>query len=199
MVSSAHPTAPRDPLFDAALDDLEQFAWRPELEIERIPSPQRIAPHSAAIAADISIEGRDAGSGRLVLLHDPSGNPAWDGTFRCVSYARADVDLEMVTDPLLAEVAWSWLTEALESRRAAYTAASGTVTAVSSRCFGGMDGEPDRAEVEVRASWTMLLHAPGDFVHHLAAWQDLLCTTAGLPPLAEGVVPLTRRRPGALT
>ena len=194
MVSSAHPTAPRDPLFDAALDDLEHFAWRPELDVEQIPSPQRIAPHSAAIAADVSIDGRDAGSGRLVLLHDPAGNPAWDGTFRCVSYARADVDLEMVTDPLLAEVAWSWLTEALTTHDAAYASASGTVTAVSSRCFGGMDGEPDRAEVEVRASWTMLLEDRHDFPRHLAAWQHLLCTTAGLPPLADGIVPLARKR-----
>lgn len=184
----------RDGLFDAAVTELAGFRWRPEVEIEEIPSPQRIAPHSAAIAADVTIDGHDVGNGRLVLLHDPAGNPSWDGTFRAVTFARAEVDLEMVTDPLLAEVAWSWLTDALDTHRAHYVAASGTVTAVSSRCFGEMGDEPERAEVELRASWTMLLDAPGDFTHHLAAWQELLCLTAGLPPLPEGIVPLDLNR-----
>lgn len=188
------PGPARDSLFDAALADLASFRWRTEVEIEEIPSPQRIAPFSAAIAADVSVEGTDVGNGRLVLLHDPAGNPAWDGTFRCVTFARAEVDLDMVTDPLLGEVAWSWLTDALAGHDAEYTAASGTVTAVSSRCFGGMQEEPDRAEVELRASWTMLLAEPHDFTAHIAAWQDLLCMTSGLPPLPEGVVPLDRSR-----
>lgn len=195
-MSSAHQPAPRDPLFDAALADLAQFSWRAELDVEQLPSPQRIAPHAAAIGADIGLDGAEIGSGRLIILHDPDGNPAWDGTFRCVTYARAEVDLEMVTDPLLADVAWSWLTEALDTHGAAHTAASGTITAVSSRCFGGMDGEPDRAEVEVRASWTMLLHEPVDFPRHLAAWQDLLCMTAGLPLLPDGVVQVDFSRTG---
>jgi len=30
-------------------------------------------------------------------------------------------------------------------------------------------------------------------VPHLAAWQSLLCTTAGLPPLADGIIQLTTR------
>ncbi|MDA8437474.1 MAG: DUF3000 domain-containing protein [Propionibacterium sp.] len=197
-MSSAHQPAPRDPLFDAALDDLAHFRWRAELDIDHMPSPQRIAPHTAAISADVTVGDTEVGSGRLIVLHDPDGNSAWDGTFRCVTYAHADVDLEMVTDPLLAEVAWSWLTEALTTHRAEHTAASGTITAVSSRCFGGLGAEPDRAEVEVRASWTMLLHDRRDFPRHLAAWQDLLCTTAGLPPLPEGVVPLGPTRGGPL-
>ena len=70
--------------------------------VEEIPAPQRIAPFAAAIAADVVVNEAEIGSGRLVLLHDPAGNAAWQGTFRCVSFARADVDPEMVTDPLLA-------------------------------------------------------------------------------------------------
>ena len=96
----------------------------------------------------------EVGSGRLVLLHDPAGNAAWQGTFRCVTFARADVDPEMVTDPLLASVGWSWLIDALASHGAEYSAPSGTVTSVSSESFGGMADEPPRAEIEVRASWT---------------------------------------------
>lgn len=178
-----------------ALAEAELFKhwWRSEVSVEPIPSPQRIAPHSAAITADVTVDDQEVGSGRLILLHDPAGNEAWQGTFRCVTFARADVDLEMVTDPLLADVAWSWLLEALETRGASHIAPSGTVTAVSSRAFGGMSEEPDRAEVEIRASWTALLDDGESFAHHLAAWQDLLCQTAGLPPLPEGVVMLGSR------
>ena len=190
-------TAPFPP--DAATDfgaltrELEDFTWRPEVEIEQIPSPQRIAPHSVAVAADVVAGGAEVGNGRLVLLHDPAGNEAWQGTHRCVTFARAEVDLEMVTDPLLAQVGWSWLTDALAGHDAPYLAESGTVTAVSSRCFGGMQDEPDRAEVEIRASWTPLITPEARLTSHLRAWQDLLCMTAGLPSLPSGIVMLGSR------
>ncbi len=168
--------------------------WRSELVVEEIPAPQRIAPHSIAISAEIEVEAEELGNGRLVLLHDPSGNPAWDGTFRCVTYARAIVDAEMVTDPLLSEVGWSWLEEALQRRGAAHTAPSGTVTAVASQSFGGIADEPDRAEVEIRASWTPVVEEGKDLTAHVLAWQDLLCLVAGLPLLPDGVVPMPLRR-----
>lgn len=184
--------------FERVSGQVQVFRWRPELNVEAIPSPQRIAPHSLAIEADLTTDGREVGSGRLIILHDPQGNDAWDGTFRCVSYARADVDFDMVADPLLSEVGWSWLTEALENNAAEYRAASGTVTTMTSRGFGGIASEPDRAEVEIRASWTAVLHEEG-MNPHLAAWQSLLCLTAGLPQLPEGITPLTPRlTPGRL-
>lgn len=183
--------------FDQTVQELKSHRWRPEVSITEIPSPQRIAPHSAAMTAEVQVDGEEIGSGRLVLLHDPAGNDAWQGTYRLVSYARADVDLDMVTDPLLAEVGWGWLTEALEQHHAPYLAASGTVTAVSSRCFGEMSDDPDRAEIEIRASWTPLLDQNSSLGAHLGAWQDLLCLTAGLPPLPDGVVLLAPRIGGA--
>lgn len=168
--------------------------WRSELHVEELPAPQRIAPYSAAITADVVVNGEELGSGRFVLLHDPAGNTAWNGTFRCVTFARADVDPEMATDPLVAGVGWSWLIDALGSHGANYDAPSGTVTSVSSESFGGMAGEPPRAEIEVRASWTPLLGEVGGLSPHLAAWAELLCTLAGLPPLAAGVVMMPSRR-----
>jgi hypothetical protein len=142
----------------------------------------------------VLVNGEDAGSGRLVLLHDPAGNASWQGTFRCVTFARADVDPEMVTDPLLASVGWSWLIDALDAHHADYLAPSGTVTSVSSESFGGMSDEPPRAEVEVRASWTPQLEDGVGLSAHLNAWAELLCTTAGLPPLPAGVVLMPSRR-----
>ena len=176
------------------MQDLLSASWRPELVVGEMPAPQRIAPFSAAVTADVVVGGEDVGSGRLVLLHDPAGNEAWDGTFRCVTFARADVDPEMVTDPLLAQVGWSWLLDALASHGAAYDSPSGTVTSVASESFGGMATEDPRAEVEVRASWTPQLVDGVGLAPHLAAWAELLCTTAGLPPLPAGVVPMPARR-----
>lgn len=168
--------------------------WRPEVSIEEIPAPQRIAPYAVAIAADVTDGENDVGSGRLVLLHDPAGNPAWEGTFRCVTYARAEVDAEMGTDPLLPRVAWSWLEDALDRHAAPFIAPSGTVTAVSSQSFGSMASDPQRIEVEIRASWTPTLTSGQDFVAHIAGWQDLLCMVAGLPLLPEGVVAIPLHR-----
>lgn len=182
-------------LFDEVVRALMGVPWRPELDVEEIPAPQRIAPYAVAIGADVAIGDEELGNGRLVLLHDPAGNPAWEGTFRCVTYARATVDSEMVTDPLLPEVGWSWLTDALVRHDAGYVAPSGTVTSVSSQSFGSMADEPHRAEVEIRASWTPLVAVGRDVTPHVQAWQDLLCMVAGLPPLPQGVLPMPLHRP----
>jgi hypothetical protein len=155
-----------------------------------MPAPQRIAPYASALSADVTSEGIDIGAGRIVVLHDPAGNDAWDGTFRCVAYARADIDPELAIDPLLAEVGWTWLTEALEAHGATYAAPSGTVTVVASESFGGMANEPGTAQIEIRASWTPV----GDLTAHIEAWGELLCTAAGLPPVPEGVATMPSRR-----
>lgn len=185
---------PESGIFDEAAASILGMRWRPEIVVEQIPAPQRIAPFSAAIAADVTLDDDELGNGRLVLLHDPQGNPTWDGTFRCVTFARAVVDPEMVVDPLLAEVGWTWLTDALDQRDADYSAPSGTVTAVSSKSFGSMEDDPEKAEVEIRASWTPHLIHGTDITTHLDAWQDLLCMVAGLPVLPEGVVALDPHR-----
>jgi hypothetical protein len=176
--------------FERAVKQLRAAKFRPEVYTEEMPAPQRIAPFASAISADVTVDGEDVGTGRIVILHDPAGNDTWDGTFRCVAYARADIDPELVTDPLLAEVGWTWLTEALEAHGAEYGAPSGTVTSVSSESFGGMAAEPATAQIEIRASWTPV----GDLTAHIEAWGELLCTAAGLPPVPEGVATMPSRR-----
>ena len=176
--------------FRVAVAALHAARLRPEVFCEEMPAPQRIAPHAAALSADVTVDGEDVGTGRLVLLHDPAGNEAWQGTFRCVAYARAEIDPEMANDPLLGEVGWSWLTEALDAHAAAYAAPSGTVTKVSSESFGAMSDEDASAQLEIRASWTPV----GDLTDHVEAWGELLCTAAGLPPVPEGVASMPSRR-----
>lgn len=188
------------PEFRAAVESMHAARLRPEVFCEEMPAPQRIAPHAAAMAADVTVDDTDIGTGRIILLHDPAGNDAWDGTFRCVAYARAEIDLELITDPLLAAVGWSWLTEALDAHGATYGSASGTVTRVATESFGGMADEGGTAQIEIRASWTPLAHpdaapgAPLDVAAHVEAWGELLCTAAGLPPVPEGVTAMPSRR-----
>ncbi|MGI8953753.1 MAG: DUF3000 domain-containing protein [Nocardioidaceae bacterium] len=183
--------------FVRAVQQLRDAPARPEVVCEQMPAPSRIAPHAYAMSGDVVISGEDVGTGRIVLLHDPDGNDAWQGTFRLVTFARADVEVEMVTDPMLPEVGWSWLTDALTGHDARHIAASGSVTTVRSEGFGGMREDGSTAQLEIRASWTPVGDAGSlDLGRHVGAWSDLLCEISGLPPLAAGVVAMPNRRGG---
>ncbi|EMY32579.1 enoyl-CoA hydratase [Arthrobacter crystallopoietes BAB-32] len=130
-------------------------------------------------------------TGRFILLHDPEGSELWDGTFRIVTYIRAQLDAEMGNDTLLGSVAWTWLVEALDIHKAMYRNAGGTATRILSESFGTLAGQQDAIDIELRASWTP---DNAQVQAHLEAWSDMVCTFAGLPPLPEGVASLPNRR-----
>lgn len=174
--------------------DLRTASVRPEVRLTEVPAPTRIAPYAAALTAEVVLDPsgtEDLASGRFVLLHDPACPEAWGGAWRAVTFARAELEAEFGSDPLLSEVAWSWLAEALSAHRLDVSSEAGTVTRVISDSFGAMADRPATVEVEIRASWTP---APDDGGRSLAAWCDVLCQVAGLPPLPEGVVALPGRR-----
>jgi hypothetical protein len=99
----------------------------------------------------------------------------------------------MGVDPFLADVAWSWLVDALQARGARYDAVSGTATRILSTGFGELEVQGDGAQIELRASWSPL---DSDLGPHVQGWGDLLCMLAGLPPAIEGVSLLSVRRAG---
>lgn len=191
------PAAQLPAPFAAAIDSIRRAASRTELAITEIPAPATLAPFSFALAADVTPARHDAdselGTGRFVLLYDPVTPEAWRGVFRVICYAQAPLETEMGVDPFLAEVAWSWLVDALRMRGAHYTAASGTATRVLSTGFGELEAQGDGAQIELRASWSPDDH---DIAPHVEGWGDLLCMLAGLPPAAEGVSLLSARRAG---
>lgn len=188
--------------FGLAVDALRAARLRPEVEVEAARPPQRLAPHAYALEAAVVDDGEDLADGRLVLLHDPAGHDAWQGAFRLVTLVRAELEPEMAADPLLPEVCWSWLTGALEARGLSYGEPSGTVTRAGSHYFGGLANRRPATQIEIRASWTPRAGQDGvpDTATHLAAWCDLLCQVAGLPPASPagapdgGVVSLPQRR-----
>lgn len=184
--------------FDAAVDVLRQASFRSELQVREIAAPERIAPRSIALAAGVvrgnahpADEGDSPyGAGRLILMHDPASLDEWGGPFRIVCFAQAPLEMEIGIDPFIADVAWSWLVDALESRGASYEYASGTATKTLSTGFGGLAEQGDAAQIEIRASWTPI---DNDFDAHAEAWCELLCLLAGLPA-HEGIASLGSRR-----
>lgn len=182
--------------FTQAIRDLREVHLRPEVRLTEVPAPSRIAPYAVALTAEVvtaglQAEGDELASGRFVLLHDPSAPEPWDGVWRAVTFARAELEPELANDPMLGGVGWSWLMDALAQHDAPYVAEGGTVTRVVSESFAGLAERETTVEIEMRASWTPTGPNLGA---HLQAWAELLCMIAGLPPLPEGVVALPGRR-----
>jgi hypothetical protein len=179
-----------------------QHRLRPELIFEDEPPPRRLAPFAHAVAATVLALGdadAEIGSGKFVLLFDAAGQAGWDGKHRIIGYVHAELEPEMTVDPLINEVGWSWLTEALDARTTGYRMISGTVTTVATQGFGSKQDEPTSTGFELRASWSPVISDANSAAldGHVAAWCDVICAAAGLPPLAPGVAALRppRRRP----
>jgi hypothetical protein len=171
--------------FRAALEALAGVRARPEIELEQIPAPQRLAPWAHAVGARVGEPDPGGGddleiaSARFIVLFDPEGHEAWNGTTRCVGYLSAATDEELVDDAMFSEVAWSWLTDALRDAGAAHHNVGGTVTRTASTRFGDLAGPEHTVDVEMRASWTA---EDTELDRHLLAWLEVLANAAGLPP-----------------
>jgi hypothetical protein len=168
---------------------------RTDVLFREVGRPTRLAPHGIALAASLERGDSELAAGRLVVLHDPAGQPAWNGVFRIACYARAALEPEMIADPMLAEVTWSWLEESLSERGAELTNLAGTVTTTASSRFGQIADEDATCEVELRCSWSPTW-SPDDPVGvraHLDAMCDLLTLMAGEPPPGDGIVSLSSR------
>ena len=167
---------------------------RPELRLSEVPAPTRIAPYALALTAEVN-PGEDPetmlGSGRFVVLYDPEGQDAWNGTFRVIVMGRAQLERELGGDPFLGEVGWAWLTDALREEGAGHHSLSGSVTRVLSETFGDLELHDFEVEIEIRASWTP---TDADLGPHLRAWALMTCSAAGLPPVPENVTSLSPRR-----
>jgi DUF3000 family protein len=163
--------------FRSAVSDLEagmdqQRQARPELAFDNQPAPRKLAPYAAAIGATVHepVPGRGPGGstrsvvapdaddeigwGSFVLLYDPAGQDGWAGPFRMIAYLRAELEPEIAADPLIGQVGWSWLTEALDARTTGYRQISGTVTRVVTEGFGAKEDQPVATGFELRASWS---------------------------------------------
>jgi Protein of unknown function (DUF3000) len=208
-------------VFAAAVGGIGALRPRPGLEFEPLPAPRRLASYSHALSATVAESGDEGeielGSGRFVLLYEPEGHEEWHGSWRCVTLLQADLEPEIAEDPLVADVAWSWLREALSGLN--YAALGGTVSRCASSGFGELADQGTSTSVELRASWSPLPpldeNAPGGpavqraaaaagrarwtarearegLAAHVAAWSECLAAAVGLPPEFAGVARLPR-------
>ena len=94
--------------FRHAVAELSAVRPRPELIISPLEAPPRLAPFTWAVSAEADAARRPGEdldepdtSGRLILLHDPAGQDAWEGTFRLVCFVQARLDPEQLGDEML--------------------------------------------------------------------------------------------------
>ena len=127
---------------------------RRDLLFEDVPAPKRLAPYATAMAATVRRDEADVALGTAGAAVRPGRPAGLDGFFRLVAYVRADVEPEMAADPLLGEVGWSWLSEALDAHVPGYAVPSGTVTRVITEGFGAKQDESPLTGFELRASWS---------------------------------------------
>ncbi len=106
-------------------------------------------------------------------------------------YVQADLDSSEAVDPLLPEVAWSWLVDALTARTDQVRALGGTVTATTSVRYGDISGPPRAHQLELRASWTATTPDLGAMSRRSAtSWSTRpACRQPGSPTWARGHAP----------
>lgn len=174
-------------LFEDAVSQLTHAQLRDDLAVREIPAPSGLAPNVYAVAGDVRPDEESGesvyGTGRFLLLNDPQEPESWGGPWRIVCFAQAPLDADIGLDPLVADVAWSWLADALSTRGARYHSAAGTATKTLSKGFGSLADEGEGAQIELRASWS----PESGFDLHLEAWAELVCMLAGLPPGSERI------------
>ncbi|MDR1187281.1 MAG: DUF3000 domain-containing protein [Bifidobacteriaceae bacterium] len=181
--------------FVEALESIRAADLPSQAELEEIPAPVRAASFAVAIEARLPGPDDDHSSGSFVLLHEPEGHAVWDGDFRIVTAARAELEPELGADPFLSEVAWTYLAESLDMESLAMAHLAGTVTRTLSESFGGLKMRGSSVGVEVRASWTP--EGP-DVGAQLVAWIGFLAKLGGVELLPADVIPLRPRGRTAL-
>ncbi|GAA1489654.1 DUF3000 domain-containing protein [Brachybacterium sacelli] len=188
-----------DDTFRAAVDAMTHATLRPEFEWREIPAPSKMAPSTWACTGEILIHDEELASGRLVILHDPAGQDAWDGTYRMVALVQAQLEPEFAIESMLGDVAWSWVTESLELHGADSRELGCTATRVVSQSYGALAERPSTVDVEMRVSWTPEHEAVSegdgqgrgpDLAPHFAAWTAMLAAAGGLPPAPPRIAPI---------
>ncbi len=182
-------------VFRDAVMSLAEAHGRSDVTITSIPAPGGVTDFSYALSADVTPTASDGaaewGIGRLVIMYDETEPEAWGGPWRVVCFAQAPLEAEIGADPMLAEVTWSWLVDALAAHGAEYQHPSGTATRIVSRGFGELQADKEGSQIEIRASWSP---TSGKMAPHVDAWIDLVAQMAGMPPEADVPVMAAHRK-----
>ncbi|MCS4484420.1 DUF3000 domain-containing protein [Gleimia sp. 6138-11-ORH1] len=156
-----------------ALLSLRKVSVPTHLSLSEIPAPSKITPFSAALYVQTPLEEDDlpVANGRFIVLYDPKTNLEWGSKFRIIIQVRAEMDASIGADPLLGEVIWSWLHDALDHNLTDVHHLKGTVTREHSETFGNLELTRSEVEIELKASWST---NGNDLSSHLASWLDIV-------------------------
>ena len=85
--------------FQLAVLSLRQATIREGVNITEIPSPDKIAKYSVALAANIGNDAHethsDQGTGRFVLLNSDEPQEGWGGNFRIICFAKSPLETDI--------------------------------------------------------------------------------------------------------
>ena len=169
--------------FETALMSL-RHAHRPRtLLFSEAQAPTTLAPWAATLNVETVAQNHHCplATGSFVVLYDPHSQVGWNALFRLVVTMRAQVDHDMITNPLMGEVVWNWTHDCLKQAGAGFHDITGTVTREISESFGRVSLAVSSLNVELRASWSPNTPYLGE---HLDGFGLLLCRTAGIMPVA---------------
>lgn len=173
------------PLLDL-VSVLDLSAVREDLVVSQIPSPKGLAEEAIALSLNVrhDHEAADHGISRLVFAYDPEIPEGWHSMYRIIGYAKSPIDLEMARDEYLSNLPWEWLRDSLVRNGAHFSHDAGTSTTILSTGHGSLVGQPQHAELEIRASWSL---DGGSLQPHLIGWAEMVALLSGLPPIEENV------------
>ena len=189
------------PEFRAAVDSMHAARLRPEVFCEEMPAPQRIAPYAAALSADVTVDGTDVGTGRIILLHDPAGQRRLGrhlplrGLRPRRDRARPDHRPDARRRRLVLADRGARRPRCGVRRRLRHRhpGRHRELRRHGRRGRHRADRDPRLVDARPRRR-TPPAGAPLDLAAHVEAWGELLCTAVGLPPVPEGVTAMPSRR-----
>lgn len=177
--------------FAQGLMSLRTAARQIPLTLKEIPGPSRAAAFAVALSGSLPDPvdpDNEIADGNFVVLYDldDDGGP---GRFKVIVMVRAELDAEMSIDPMLPDVAWTWLEESLDRCTQYASELGGAVTRTITTNHGRSRAHEGSVELELRASWTA---STSDLGEHLHAWAQTLHNCAGQPLLLDGITTLHR-------
>lgn len=168
------------------VSELDISGIRSELDVSQIPSPKGLAQESLALSINVKhdSEAADHALSRLVFAFDDPQPEGWYSNLRIIGYAKSPIDIEMARDEYLANLPWEWLRDSLVRNGASFAHDAGTSTTILSTGHGALIGQPQHAELEIRASWSL---DGGPLQPHLVGWSEMVALLSGLPPIDSNV------------
>ncbi|QPK94520.1 DUF3000 family protein [Actinomyces sp. zg-332] len=167
--------------FVRALESIKSYSLPKFVHVQEVPLKPTVSPYCAGLTAHISSSESMFADGKFILLYDPQTQVGWDSTFRIIVMFSSILTQDLIEEHLIGQVAWSWLTESLDTYTNNYVNLNGTVTKHHTDSFGGLRLKDQQGKIEIRASWSPIFKSTEDInlSSHLHGFFNMLETLSG--------------------